>query len=91
MDKSEKDIIEKIKHALNEEGAKILIDDIKRHLQSADTAKVLPVVDNITKNVLSSTTEELLKRQGYVSALEWVVGTMEYYQTFDFTEIEDDI
>ena len=91
MDDKEKKIIESIKSALNEEGAKTLIEDIEAHKEASDTISVIPVVDTKTGQVLSSTTDELLKRQGYVMALNWVLGIMRHYQTFDFTEESDDI
>lgn len=90
MDKQERQIIENIKESLLTDGGKTLIEDIKKHRKAYDTAKVLPIIDETTKSVLSTTTEELLKRQGYICALDWVIGIMEHYQNFDFSQVEDD-
>lgn len=90
MDKQERQIIENIKESLLTDGAKTLIEDIEKHRKAYDTAKVLPIIDATTKSVLSTTTEELLKRQGYICALDWVLGIMEHYQNFDFSQAEDD-
>lgn len=82
LTQEEKLLIEKIKEGCLSEGIKILIDDIKKHKSSSDTIKIYPILDNNSKLMLSSQSDEMLKRLGYVSALEWVIGLMEYYQNW---------
>lgn len=83
----EQRIIEKIVESCRSDGIKTLLEDIKKHKTSADTIKIMPIFDDQMKIVLSSQSDEMLKRCGYVTALEWVIGLIEYYQ--NYTEEKD--
>jgi hypothetical protein len=86
----EKKIIESIKDSCLSDGIKVLLEDIRKHKNTADTIKIMPLFDQNMKLMLSSQSDEMLKRAGYVSALEWVIGMIEYYQTYNFNENQGD-
>lgn len=86
---SDQEEFEKIQEACLSEGVKLLLMDIIGHKDASNTIKVMPIWDEQTKNVISSTSDEMLKRLGYVSALEWVIGIIEYYQNNTYEESEN--
>lgn len=77
---TEEQEFEAVKDMMLTEGAKILLEDIRRNLKASDTIKVTPMIDTKTGSVLVSQTDQMLKQQGYVAALEWVVGIMQHYR-----------
>lgn len=85
----ERILIEKIQDACKSEGMKILLEDMRKHKIDSDTIKIMPIFDNTMKVMLSSQSDEMLKRIGYVSALEWAIGLIEHYQTWNFDEDDD--
>lgn len=84
-----KKIFEAIQETCLSEGGKQLLEDIKAHEASSNTIQVMPVLDS-NGNVVSSTTDEMLKRQGYVQGLQTVIGWIEHYQNNEYQEDEQD-
>ena len=81
----EKKIFEEIKDACLSKGMELLLNDIKEHKKASDTIKVAPLLHN-NGNVLSSQTDQMLKQLGYVAALEWMIGIIEWYQSNEYQE-----
>ena len=92
-----KQIFECIKDACLSEGCKQLLEDIKTHEKSSNTIQVMPVFDEqrddfgkvVSRNLVSSTTDEMLKRQGYVQGLNTIIGWIEHYQNNEYQEDTD--
>ena len=76
----EKKELEAIKDMCRSPGMSLFLGDLVKHKNSSDTTKVMPIFDQNMKIMLSSQSDELLKRLGYVSALEWVIGLIEHYK-----------
>ena len=83
---TEKEEFELIQEACLSDGVKLLVQDIKRAKEASDTIKVTPLIEN--GQVLCSQTDQMLKRQGEVSALEWVLGVIQHYQESEYVEDE---
>ena len=83
---TEQEQFEKIKDACLSEGGKLLIQDLEANRNASDTINVPPLIDPQTGVMLSSQTDQMLKQQGYVAALNWVIGIMEHYQTQQFED-----
>jgi len=81
----EKEKFEKIKDACLTKGMELLLNDIKENRKWSDTIKVAPLLHE-SGNVLSSQTDQMLKQLGYVAALEWIIGTIEWYQSNEYQE-----
>ena len=85
---TEQEEFELIQEACLSDGVKLLVQDIKKAKEASDTIKVMPLIEN--GQVLCSQTDQMLKRQGEVSALEWVLGIIEHYQTGEYVdELQD--
>ena len=84
---NEKEEFEKIKEACLSEGIKILVEDIKENKKSSDTIMIMPLLDD-RGNIISSSSDEMMKRLGYVQGLSWILGIIDYYQTSDYSEDE---
>jgi hypothetical protein len=69
------------------DGGKLLLDDIRINKDTSDTIFVLPLIDN--GMVISPIADEMLKRQGYVQALNWMMGILEHYQTAEYEELDE--
>ena len=82
---------ELLKELCLSDGGRLLLEDVKKNKNASDTIMVMPIVDDVTKQVLSPATDEMFKRIGYVQALNWLIGVMEHYQTAQYEEIEDEI
>lgn len=85
----EKAKFELLKDLSLSEGGKLLLDDIRLNRDASDTIFVMPIIDNGT--VVSPIADELLKRQGYVQCLNWVIGILEHYQTAQYEELDDEV
>lgn len=73
------------------DGGKLLLDDIVINRDASDTIFVMPIIDEKTGSIVSPSQDELFKRMGYVQALNWMIGILEYYQTGEYEEISDEI
>lgn len=89
MERNEQEEFEKIQETLLSDGARLFLEDVIAHRDASDTINVMPIWDEQTKNLMSSTTDEMLKRQGYVSALNWVIGIIKYYKEADLSQLFD--
>ena len=67
-------------------GTKILVQDIEANKNASDTINVMPLLDQVTGAVLSSQTDQMLKQQGYVAGLNWVLGIIQHYQENEYQE-----
>ena len=85
---TEKEEFNAIKDACLSSGGNLLLQDIDTNLKSTDTIKVMPLVDNGV--VICTQSEQMLKQQGYVAALEWVKGIMEHYKNTEYKEYVQD-
>ena len=83
---TEQEEFELIQEACLSDGVKLLVQDIKKAKEASDTIKVMPLIEN--GQVLCSQTDQMLKRQGEVSALEWVLGLIEHYQENKYVDDE---
>ena len=72
------------------EGIKILVQDIEVNKSTSDTINVMPLIDPKTGVILSSQTDQMLKQQGYIAGLNWVLGIIQYYQENEYQEPEED-
>jgi hypothetical protein len=81
---TEEDEFKLLKEACLSEGGKLLLQDIITSKEATDTIKVAPLVDNGV--VVCSQTDQMLKQQGYVAALEWVIGIMQHYRDNQYEE-----
>ena len=89
MDKQRE--FEIIKDACQSDGGKLILDDIRVNKMASDTILVMPIIDPVTKSILSPANDEMLKRVGYVQALNWVIGIIEHYQTAEYEEFDNEI
>jgi hypothetical protein len=74
---TEQEAFEAIKEACLSKGGKLLLEDITAAKEASDTIKVMPLVENGV--VLVSQTDMMLKQQGWVSGVEFVIGLMQHY------------
>jgi hypothetical protein len=87
----EKRKFEVLKDMALSDGGKILIEDIKANKDSSDTIFVMPIIDERSNMIISPTQDELFKRMGYVSALNWLIGVLEYYQSGEYQDLDDEV
>lgn len=88
MTPEDKKYCETVQKACKSEGIALLLEDFKRNLTASDTVKVMPIIDPVTKQVISPASDEMFKRLGYVQALEWAIYMIEHYR--DWVEPEED-
>lgn len=86
---TEKEEFELIQEACLSDGVKLLVEDIKKAKEASDTIKVVPLIENGV--LICSQTDQMLKQQGQVAALEWVLGIIEHYQTGEYQESADEL
>lgn len=86
---NEQKIFETIQESCLSDGIKILIKDIERNRDASDTLMIRPFIEDGV--VISSQTDQMLKQQGYVQGLNWVLGLIQHYQENDYQEPDDDI
>ena len=72
MDEQERQEIELLQDALTHKGIDLLISDIKDNLEAEDTV-IGPADPNL-----------FLVKNGYCTALSWVLDTIKHYQEFEF-------
>lgn len=96
---TEKEQFEVIKDTFLSIGGKIFLEDVIKNKEASDTVMVMPLIqefnDPVTgkpvgSTLVSSQSDEMLKRQGYVQALNWVIGSIGHYQTAQFGEDVND-
>lgn len=80
----EKKQYEEIRETCISTGGNLLLSDIKAHKEASDTIKIFPLQDQKTGAILVTQTEQMLKQQGYVAALEWIIGIVEHYQNNEY-------
>lgn len=83
----DRESFEKVKEACLHDGMKLFAEDLVKHIHASDTIMVRPLIDPDTKTVLSSASDEMLRRQGYVSALNWVAGIIAHYQNNQYEDM----
>lgn len=72
MEQQERQEIELLQDALTHKGIELLVKDIKANLEAEDTV-IGPADPNM-----------LLMKNGYCTALSWVIDTIKHYQEFEF-------
>lgn len=83
----EKAKFELLKDLALSDGGKLLLDDIRINKDTSDTIFVMPLIDS--GMVISPIADEMLKRQGYVQALNWMIGILQHYQTAEYEELDE--
>ena len=79
---TEKEEYNAIRDSVQTKGIEILLEDIKKNLEASDTIKVMPLMHEGV--VICSQTDQMIKRLGYVEALDWITGLIEYYQNNEY-------
>ena len=87
---TEQEQFEAIKDTFLSIGGKIFLEDVIKNKEASDTVMVMPLIDQSTGLMVSTQADEMLKRQGYVQALNWVIGSIGHYQTAQFEEDVND-
>lgn len=87
---NDKKLFELVKDSCLSEGIKVFVQDIEKSRDASDTINVMPLIDQGTGNVLSSQTDQMLKQQGYVAGLNWVLGCIKHYQETNYEEEDTD-
>jgi len=81
---TEKEEYNAIRDSVLTKGVELLLEDIKKNLAASDTIKVMPLTDPQTGVLLCSQSDMMLKRLGYIEALDWITGLIEHYQNNEY-------
>ena len=81
---TEKEEYNAVRDSVLTKGIELLLGDIKKNASASDTIKVQPLTDPQTGVLLCSQSDMMLKRLGYVEALDWITGLIEHYQNNEY-------